>query len=84
MVVALTAMNSEMETDPSSVMEHQLVERYLQAQGHTLRSVRELPETVRRPLLAAAARYASLKMTEGEPHHHASAVVTGAAAPKPL
>jgi hypothetical protein len=51
-------MDSEMETDPSGVMEHQLVEGYLQAQGHTLRSVRELPETLRRPLLAAAARYA--------------------------
>ena len=83
MRVAITAMESEMETDPGGVMEHQLVESYLQAQGHTLRSVRELPEALRRPLLAAAARYASLKMTEGEIRHRASAPVSGAGTPKP-
>ena len=72
-----------METDPGGVMEHQLVERYLHAQGHTLRSVRELPEAQSRPLLAAAAHYASVKMTEGETLHRASALVMGAGAPKP-
>ena len=55
-----------METDPGGVMERQLVEHYLSTRGHTLRSVRDLPEAVRRPLLAAAARYAAQQMTEGE------------------
>jgi hypothetical protein len=50
-------------------MERQLVEKYLRTQGHSLRSVRELPDALRRPLLAAAARYASLQMTECETGH---------------
>jgi len=80
MCVALIPMESEMETDPSGVMEHQLVESYLHTRGHTLRSVRELPQALRRPLLAAAACYASLKMTEGESPQRASAL--GAGTPK--
>jgi hypothetical protein len=59
-------MEGEMETDPGGVMERQVVERYLQIQGHTLRSVRALPVALGRPLLAAAADYASRQMTEGE------------------
>jgi hypothetical protein len=59
-------MEGEMETDPGGVIERQLVERYLHTQGHTLRSVRALPVALRRPLLAAAADYASRQMTEGE------------------
>jgi hypothetical protein len=59
-------MERDMETDPGGVMERQLVEKYLSTRGHTLRSVRDLPEAVRRPLLAAAARYAARQMTEGE------------------
>ena len=55
-----------METDPGGVMERQLVEAYLRTQGHTLRSARDLPEAPRRSLLAAAARYASLQMTDGD------------------
>ena len=55
-----------METDPGGVMERQLVEKYLSTRGHTLRSVRDLPEALRRPLLAAAARYASEQMTGSE------------------
>jgi hypothetical protein len=59
-------MERDMETDPGGVMERQLVEKYLSTRGHTLRSVRDLPEAVRRPLLAAAARYASQQITEGD------------------
>jgi hypothetical protein len=59
-------MERDMETDPGGVMERQLVEKYLSTRGHTLRSVRDLPEAVRRPLLAAAARCAALQMTDGE------------------
>ena len=65
-MVALIPMERDMETDPGGVMERQLVEKYLSTRGHTLRSFRDLPEAVRRPLLAAAARYAALQMTEGE------------------
>ena len=72
-----------METDPGGVMEYLLVENYLHAQGHTLRSVRELPDAQRRPLLAAAARYASLKMTEGDPEHGVPALVIGAGPSQP-
>jgi hypothetical protein len=59
-------MEAAVETDPGGVMERQLVEAYLKTRGHTLRSVRDLPEALRRPLLAAAARHAALLMTEGE------------------
>jgi hypothetical protein len=62
-------MERHMETDPSGFMERQLVEKYMRAQGHSLRSVRELPEALRRPLLAAAGRYASLQMIECETEH---------------
>jgi hypothetical protein len=58
-----------LDTDPGGVMERQLVEKYMTEQRNTLRSVRELPEALRRPLLAAAARYAALRMTDGEPDH---------------
>jgi len=64
--VVLIAMERDMDTDPGGVMERQLVEQYLRTRGHTLRSARDLPDEVRRPLLAAAARYAALQMTEGE------------------
>jgi hypothetical protein len=59
-------MEGDMETDPGGVMERQLVVKYLSTRGPTLRSVRDLPDALRRPLLAAAARYASLQMTDGE------------------
>ena len=72
-----------METDPSGVMEGQLVERYLQARGHTLRSVRALPEPLRRPLLAAAASYASLMMTEAETEHRTSIAGIDVGTPDP-
>jgi hypothetical protein len=51
---------------PGGVMMRQLVERYLHEHCHTLSSPRSLPETERRPTLAAAARYAALKMTEAD------------------
>lgn len=72
-----------METDPSGFMERQLVEKYLRTQGHTLRSVRELPEALRRPLLAAAARDASLQMTECETGPRSSSPFINAGIPKP-
>ena len=53
-----------MATDPSGIMELQLIEEYLHGRGYTLRSVRALPETERRPLLAAAAEHASLRLAE--------------------
>lgn len=59
-----------MATDPGGIMEQQLIEEYLQARGHTLRSVRALPELEGRPLLAAAAEYASLRLTEIEARAH--------------
>ena len=55
-----------METDPGGIMMRRLVERYLQERGHTLRSVRALPDSLRRPLLAAAAQYAAREMNRGE------------------
>lgn len=59
-----------MATDPGGIMERQLIEEYLEAHGHTLQSVRAMPELEGRPLLAAAAEYASLRLTEIEARAH--------------
>jgi hypothetical protein len=68
-----------MATDPGGIMERQLIEDYLKARGHTLRSVRALPEREGRPLLAAAAEYASLRLTEIEARAHYLDAIRGGA-----
>jgi len=54
----------DMETNPGGVMMRPPVERYLREHGHTLPSVRALPEARRRLVLAAAARFAAREMTK--------------------
>ena len=59
-----------MATDPSGTMELHFIQEYLHARGCTLESVRAMPDTIGRGLLAAAAEHASLRLTEIEARAH--------------
>ena len=66
-----------MGNDPLGALELTLIEEYLKERGHTLQSARELPDPEGRALLAAAAAYATLHMTEIETRAHYLDVLHG-------
>jgi len=51
---------------PQSALERQYIEEFLHEKGHSLQSLRDLPEHERPELLRAACTYASLKLAEVE------------------
>ncbi len=51
-------------------LERMYIEAYLQSKGHTLHSLRDLPEGEASRLLAEASAYASAKLTEVESRAH--------------
>ena len=53
-----------------SGLERALIEEYLAARGHTLRSLAELPLVEREPMLRAATTSATLKLAEIEARAH--------------
>ena len=56
--------------DPHAQMEKAFIEEYLKGQGHTLESVRKLPEAQAKHLLTEASVYASAKLSEVEMRAH--------------
>ena len=57
-------------TDPAASMERSLIEEFLQAHGHTLASLHELPEAEAKALMTAASLHASMRLTEVESRAH--------------
>lgn len=58
------------EGGPQSAMEKRLLEEYLETKGHTLATLRALPEDEARRLMIEACRYASLKLAQVESKAH--------------
>jgi hypothetical protein len=54
------------EKTPHSALEKRLLQEYLNSQGHSLATLKELPEEERRALMIEACKYASAKMAQVE------------------
>jgi hypothetical protein len=56
--------------DPHGPLECALMDEFLSERGHTLQSVRGLPQPERRELLCGATSYATLRLAEIEARAH--------------
>jgi hypothetical protein len=56
--------------DPVAELERAFIDEFLERSGHTVASVRALPETEREQVMAAASRYASGRLAEVEARAH--------------
>ena len=52
--------------DQTAQLERALIDEFLERRGHTLASVRELPESEQHALMREATLYASIRLTEVE------------------
>jgi hypothetical protein len=54
------------EKTPHSALEKRLIKEYLSRHGHTLATLKELPQEERRALMVEACKYASTRMAQVE------------------
>jgi hypothetical protein len=70
MSVVIVMDSNRPSTDPAAAMERSLIEEFLQAHGHTLASLHDLPENEAKALMTAASMHASMRLTEVESRAH--------------
>ena len=56
--------------DPHAGLERNFIVEFLRERGHTLESVRRLPEAAAKQLMTEASQYASSRLTEIEARAH--------------
>jgi hypothetical protein len=56
----------KLDDEPIAHLEHELIVSFLREKGHTLESIKELPETEAHQIMVEASRYASARLAELE------------------
>lgn len=56
----------KLDDEPKAHLEHKLIVSFLREKGHTLESIKKLPEAEARQIMVEASRYASARLAELE------------------